>query len=111
MLSYSTIIFQPSELTFLFQLSNWCFYLWLFYLIIGFFLFAFQVLDEAMRDGADKNTKKGLTRVLVTRADVDIRAISDDYRNHYAIPLADKIEAKAKGSYKEFLLTLMARGN
>ncbi|KDO83188.1 hypothetical protein CISIN_1g021607mg [Citrus sinensis] len=70
-----------------------------------------RVLDEAMRDGADKNTKKGLTRVLVTRADVDIRAISDDYRNHYAIPLADKIEAKAKGSYKEFLLTLMARGS
>lgn len=111
MLNYSSIVFQPGELTFLFQLSNWCFYLWLFYLIIGFFLFAFQVLDEAMRDGADKNTKKGLTRVLVTRADVDIRAISDDYRNHYAIPLADKIEAKAKGSYKEFLLTLMARGS
>lgn len=79
--------------------------------IIGFFLFAFQVLDEAMRNGADKNTKKALTRVIVTRADVDMRAISDDYQSHYAIPLADKIEDKANGSYKEFLLTLMARGN
>ncbi|CAK7336560.1 unnamed protein product [Dovyalis caffra] len=70
-----------------------------------------KVLDEAMSSDAHKNTKKGLTRVIVTRADVDMKEIKEEYNNLFGVSLSKKIEDKANGNYKDFLLTLITRDN
>lgn len=69
-----------------------------------------KVLDAAMDPGADENTKEGLTRVIVTRADVDMQAIKEDYQKQKGVALKEKIEHIARGNYKDFLLSLLARG-
>ncbi|KAL6288739.1 hypothetical protein ACE6H2_006249 [Prunus campanulata] len=69
-----------------------------------------QVLEISLRNGVDKNIKKGLTRVIVTRADADMKEIKEEYQNRYGVSLTEKIEATANGNYKDFLLTLAARG-
>ncbi|PRQ55141.1 putative annexin [Rosa chinensis] len=68
-----------------------------------------KVLELALRNDVDKNTKKGLTRVIVTRADTDMKEIKEDYENQYGVSLSNKIEETANGNYKDFLLTLVAR--
>ncbi|KAK7314224.1 hypothetical protein VNO77_39437 [Canavalia gladiata] len=69
-----------------------------------------KVLNAALRIDVDKNTKKALTRVIVTRVDIDIKVIKAEYQNLYGVSLAQKIEETAKGNYKDFLLNLIARG-
>ncbi|CAJ2657424.1 unnamed protein product [Trifolium pratense] len=69
-----------------------------------------MVLDEALRIDVDKNIKKSLTRVIVTRADIDMKEIKAEYNDLYGVSLPQKIEETAKGNYKDFLLTLIARG-
>ena len=75
-----------------------------------FDFFVHQVLDAALRVNADKNTKKALTRVIVTRADEDMKEIKDEYNNLYGVYLSQKLEDTTNGNYKDFLLTLVARG-
>ncbi|XP_061349575.1 annexin D4 isoform X1 [Gastrolobium bilobum] len=70
-----------------------------------------KVLDAALRIDVHKNTKKALTRVVVTRADIDMKEIKAEYHNLYGVSLPQKIEETAKGNYKDFLLNLIARGN
>ncbi|KAL1346577.1 hypothetical protein HN51_020203 [Arachis hypogaea] len=70
-----------------------------------------KVLDSALKIDVDKNTKKALGRVIVTRADIDIKEIMADYNNLYGVTLPHKIQEIAKGNYKDFLLNLIARGS
>lgn len=70
-----------------------------------------QALDEALKSGADEKTKDALTRVIVTRADVDIQKIKEEYHRKYGVHISDKIEDIVNGNYKDFLLTLLARGS
>ncbi|KAF5196931.1 Annexin d4 [Thalictrum thalictroides] len=70
-----------------------------------------KVLDRALNVKADEYTKDGLTRVVITRADIDIKGIKEEYQKLYGVALSQKIEEIARGSYKDFLLTLVARGN
>ncbi|KAL2326409.1 hypothetical protein Fmac_025467 [Flemingia macrophylla] len=69
-----------------------------------------KVLNAALRIDVDKNTKKSLTRVIVTRADIDIKDIKTEYHNLYGVSLPQNIEEVARGNYKDFLLNLIARG-
>lgn len=69
-----------------------------------------KVLDAALKNDVNKNIKKSLTRVIVTRADIDMKEIKAEYNNLYGVSLPQKIEETAKGNYKDFLLTLIARG-
>ncbi|KAI4323527.1 hypothetical protein L6164_023124 [Bauhinia variegata] len=69
-----------------------------------------KVLDAALKLDVDKNTKKALTRVVVTRADIDMKEIKHEYHELYGVSLSQKIEDTANGNYKDFLLTLIARG-
>lgn len=69
-----------------------------------------QVLNAALRIDVDKNTKKSLTRVVVTRADIDMKDIKAEYHNLYGVSLPQKVEEVARGSYKDFLLNLIVRG-
>jgi len=64
-----------------------------------------------MSSNAHKNTKKGLTRVIVTRADVDMKEIKEEYMNLFGVSLSKKIEEKANGNYRDFLVTLITRDN
>ncbi|KAI3781262.1 hypothetical protein L2E82_11271 [Cichorium intybus] len=68
-----------------------------------------KVMEEAMVKEADENTREGLTRVIVTRADVDMKYIKEDYGHKYAITLSERITVATNGNYKDFLLTLIAR--
>lgn len=67
-------------------------------------------MNTALKRGVDKNTKKALTRVIVTRADTDMKEIKEEYNKLYGVSLSKKIEDTANGNYKDFLLTLIARG-
>ncbi|KAG2671807.1 hypothetical protein I3760_13G011600 [Carya illinoinensis] len=69
-----------------------------------------QVLNTSLKRDVDKNTKKALTRVIVTRADTDMKEIKEEYNKLYGVSLSQKIEDTANGNYKDFLLTLIARG-
>lgn len=68
-----------------------------------------KVLDAAMSPGADENTKEGLTRVIVTRADHDMKVITEEYHKKNGVTLTERIEQMANGNFKDFLLTLLAR--
>lgn len=70
-----------------------------------------QVLDLALEIDADKSTKKALTRVIVTRADVDVKEIDEEFNKMYGVHLTKKIEDTANGNYKDFLLRLIAKGD
>ena len=67
------------------------------------------MLASALTIDVDKSTKKALTRVIVTRADIDMKEIRAEYHNLYGVSLPQKIDETAKGNYKDFLLTLIAR--
>ena len=54
--------------------------------------------------------KEGLTRVIVTRADVDMKTITKVYNKKNAATLIDTIGRMANGNFKNFLLKLLARG-
>ncbi|GFY92196.1 annexin 4 [Actinidia rufa] len=69
-----------------------------------------EVLEEAINLHADEKVKGGLTRVIVTRADVDMKVIKEEYRKKNGGTLINKIEGMANGNFKDFLLTLLARG-
>ncbi|KAJ7949330.1 Annexin-like protein [Quillaja saponaria] len=69
-----------------------------------------KLLDATLKIEVDKNTKKAPTRVIVTRADVDMKEIKNEYHKLFGGSLSNKIEEVANGNYKDFLLTLIARG-
>ncbi|XP_050231096.1 annexin D4 [Mercurialis annua] len=70
-----------------------------------------KVLDGAMRKDADHETKKALTRVLVTQADVDLKEINEKYNSLYGVSISNRVEEVANGNYKEFLLALITKEN
>ncbi|CAN1316383.1 Annexin D4 [Linum perenne] len=66
-----------------------------------------EVMDEAMRPEADEKTKKGLTRVIVTRVETDLKDTEITYNNLFGAPLSERVRAETNGNYKDFLLTLI----
>ncbi|KAK4476647.1 hypothetical protein RD792_015807 [Penstemon davidsonii] len=71
-----------------------------------------EVLDASLGyEAADEISKEGVSRVIVTRADVDIQEIKEEYHKKYGLCLSNKIEEVANGNYRDFLLTLLARGD
>ncbi|KAI3445113.1 hypothetical protein Pfo_001778 [Paulownia fortunei] len=70
-----------------------------------------RVLDASLRYDVDEITKEAVTRVIVTRADADMKQIKEEYHQKYGVDLAKKIEDVANGNYRDFLLTLIARGD
>ncbi|XP_021774431.1 annexin D4-like [Chenopodium quinoa] len=69
-----------------------------------------EALDAALRKGADEFTQEALTRVIVSQADGNMEEIKAAYQKRFGIPLSQKIEETCLGNFKEFLLTLVARG-
>ncbi|OAY82056.1 annexin D4 [Ananas comosus] len=65
-----------------------------------------QVIDKAFKEGADKRAKDALTRVFVSRAEVDMKEIKEAYNKQYGAKLEDVIAKNTHGYYKEALLSL-----
>lgn len=66
-----------------------------------------QVIEGALRDGADHHGKEALTRVVVTRSDVDMDDIRSAYHEQFGAKLEDAIAGKAHGYYRDALLSLV----
>ncbi|RLN30618.1 annexin D4 [Panicum miliaceum] len=66
-----------------------------------------QVMEVALRDGADQHEKDALTRVAVTRSDHDMDEIRAAYQERFGAKLEDAIAAKAHGHYRDALLSLV----
>ncbi|XP_042512953.1 annexin D4-like [Macadamia integrifolia] len=69
-----------------------------------------KVLNASMKNGADEKTKVALTRVVVTRADHNIKEIEEEYQTQNGVSLSQKIKETIHGNYKDFLLSLIERG-
>lgn len=70
-----------------------------------------EVLDVALRKGANEFTQEALTRVVVSQADVYMKEIQAVYYKRFGANLSQKIEETCLGNFKDFLLTLVARGD
>ena len=57
-----------------------------------------------------KQEIEALTRVIVTRTDVDMKDIAEEFNRKYGAPLIERIEAAALGNYRDFLVALVKRG-
>lgn len=58
----------------------------------------------------DESAKDSVTRVIVSRADDDdMQQIKEEFQSKYGTTLAEKIAEVANGSYKDFLLTIIAK--
>ncbi|KAJ1262677.1 hypothetical protein BS78_09G127800 [Paspalum vaginatum] len=66
-----------------------------------------QVIEAALRDGADHHGKEALTRVAVTRSDHGMDEIRAAYQEQFGAKLEDAVAAKAHGHYRDALLSLV----
>ncbi|THU58833.1 hypothetical protein C4D60_Mb03t18610 [Musa balbisiana] len=66
-----------------------------------------KVIDKAFGEEADKNAKDALTRVVVSRSDVDMEEIKAVYEKQYKAKLEDKIAKNTRGNYRDALLSLV----
>ncbi|XP_043692409.1 annexin D4-like [Telopea speciosissima] len=69
-----------------------------------------KVLNASLKSGADEKTKVALTRVVVTRGDSNMKEIKEEYHKEHGVSLSQKIEETTHGNYKDFLLSLIERG-
>ncbi|XVE52263.1 hypothetical protein DITRI_Ditri02bG0109000 [Diplodiscus trichospermus] len=61
-----------------------------------------KVLDSALREDANEDAKKALTRLVSTQEAGNLKGITDKF--------AHQIEERVKGAYKDVLLGVLARG-
>ncbi|KAF2316669.1 hypothetical protein GH714_042010 [Hevea brasiliensis] len=64
-----------------------------------------KVLRKAMKGLGTKDTT--LIRVVVTRAEVDMQQIKEEYQKLYKKPLIDAVRLETLGHYRTFLLSLL----
>ena len=57
-----------------------------------------------------KQEIEALTWVIVTRTDVDMKDIAEEFNRKYGAPLIERIEAATLGNYRDFLVALVKRG-
>ncbi|KAK1277667.1 Annexin D4 [Acorus gramineus] len=69
-----------------------------------------QVIEAALKEGSDEHAKEGLTRVVVTRADFDMKEIKEEYHRRHGVAIEEDIKKSVRGNYRDFLLTLVAKG-
>ncbi|XP_044466214.1 annexin D5-like isoform X2 [Mangifera indica] len=64
-----------------------------------------KLLHKAMKGlGTDEKT---LTRVIVTRTEIDMQYIKAEYMKKYEKPLYDAVHSETSGNYRAFLLELL----
>ena len=69
------------------------------------FHFEIQMLHKAMKGmGSDDST---ITRVIVTRAEIDLQYIKAEYQKKYGKSLNDAVHSETSSHYRTFLLALL----
>lgn len=68
-----------------------------------------EVLHASLKANVDESAKDSVTRIILTRADVDIKFIKDEYQTKFGVPLTQHIEEVANGNYKNLLLGLITK--
>ncbi|KAJ4756221.1 Annexin [Rhynchospora pubera] len=68
-----------------------------------------EAINIAFKEGADKPSKLSLTRVIISRADVDMEEIKETYHKQFGVKLEDMITKNTHGHYKDTLLTLIGK--
>ena len=62
--------------------------------------------DAIKRTGSDEDD---LTRVIVSRAEKDLRELKELYHNRNSVALDHAVAKETSGDYKAFLLTLLGK--
>ena len=62
------------------------------------------IKDSIVKLGIDKDS---LTRAIVTRAEMDLMKVREQYQNVYKTSLDDDVINDTSGDYKDFLMTLL----
>lgn len=73
-------------------------------IIIKCICYSAKYFSKVLRISMDQSHDAALTRVIVTRAEVDMEEIKATYREKYGISLEQAIYKQATGSYRDFLL-------
>lgn len=68
-----------------------------------------EVIGRALRGDADKQAKAALTRVVVSRADVDMEEMKETYAKQHGAKLADAVAKNTHGHYKDALLAMIGK--
>ncbi|CDP17930.1 unnamed protein product [Coffea canephora] len=71
-----------------------------------------KILDASLRTDVDEAARDSVTRVILTRADVDIKQIKEEFQHKFSgVSLSKRIEEVANGNYRDFLLALVSKEN
>ncbi|KAL6593821.1 hypothetical protein ACP70R_048722 [Stipagrostis hirtigluma subsp. patula] len=68
-----------------------------------------ELINGAFKDGADKQAKAALTRVVVSRSEADMEEIKDAYAKQFGAKLTDAVAKNAHGHYKDALLAMIGK--
>ncbi|XXG51260.1 hypothetical protein AAC387_Pa02g5075 [Persea americana] len=68
-----------------------------------------KLLHEAMKGLGTNDTT--LTRIVVSRTEIDMQHIKAEYRKKYGKTLGDAIHSETSGQYRSFLLSLVGPNN
>lgn len=68
-----------------------------------------KYFEEILRNSINKvGTDEGaLTRVVATRAEVDMKIINDEYHRRNSVPLDKAVAKDTGGDYEKMILTLL----
>ncbi|PKA67006.1 Annexin D4 [Apostasia shenzhenica] len=67
-----------------------------------------KVIDAALKDGVDQDSKEALTRVIVSRSNIDMLEIKGEYLKKHGTKLEDELQKFSRGVYRDALLSLVA---
>uniref|UniRef100_A0ACD5X237 Uncharacterized protein n=1 Tax=Avena sativa TaxID=4498 RepID=A0ACD5X237_AVESA len=68
-----------------------------------------EVIADAFKDGADKQAKAALTRVVVSRSDADMEEIKEAYLKQHGAKLVDAVAKNTHGHYRDALLAMIGK--
>ncbi|XP_037424047.1 annexin D4-like [Triticum dicoccoides] len=68
-----------------------------------------EVIDGAFKEGADKQAKAALTRVVVSRSDADMEEIKEAYLKQHGDKLVDAVAKNTHGHYRNALLAMIGK--
>lgn len=69
--------------------------------------------EKVLRQAINKlgTDEWGLTRVVTTRAEVDLKRIKEEYHRRNSVPLDRAIAKDVSGDYEKFLIELTGHGD
>jgi len=73
-------------------------------IIIKCICYSAKYFSKVLRISLDQSEDAALTRVIVTRAEIDMEEIKATYREKYGISVEQAIYKQTSGSYRDFLL-------